>query len=127
LYQAHLRRELTDRIAVRWRRPSRGAAEIDGVPRRVLSLFSRRRAEIEAALLAEGRSSMRAAQVATLATRKAKEYATPGADLHQRWRDRAIEAGWDPASLAHVVGRGCETERETPDEALAAALVREAS
>jgi conjugative relaxase-like TrwC/TraI family protein len=127
LYQAHLRAGLSESLGVRWRRASRGTAEVVGVPQRVLRLFSRRRAEIEAALLTEGRSSMRAAQVATLATRRAKEYMAPGADLHGRWAERATELGWDPASLAAVVGHDREATGEITDETLAAALVAEAS
>ena len=64
IYQAVLRGELTDRLGVRWDPVHNGYAEIEGMDRRLLEVFSKRRAEIEAALAERGEDSARAAQVA---------------------------------------------------------------
>ena len=54
VYQAVLRGELTRELGVAWTPVRDGIAEIDGVPPQVLRAFSRRRAQIEAALLEHG-------------------------------------------------------------------------
>lgn len=69
LYQAVLRSELTRELGVEWLTVRQGIAELAGVPRPVLQAFSRRRAEMEAAMGERGVSSARAAEAAALATR----------------------------------------------------------
>jgi conjugative relaxase-like TrwC/TraI family protein len=59
VYQAVLRSELTRRLGVEWSPVRKGIAEIVGVPRPVLREFSRRRADIEAALRERGTSGAR--------------------------------------------------------------------
>ena len=68
-----------------------GIAEIEGFADSHLREFSSRRAEI---LKAAGgpEASARAREVATLATRSAKEHSLEG-DMHERWRERAQEIG----------------------------------
>jgi len=87
---------------VRWQEVRHGIAEIAGFEDSHLREFSTRRAEI---LKAAGgpEASARARQVATLATRGAKDHALEG-DMHERWRARAAE-----------IGLGRETIRETFD------------
>jgi conjugative relaxase-like TrwC/TraI family protein len=46
LCQAHLRHELTRRLGVAWQPVVNGVADIDGVDRRLIETFSRRRAQI---------------------------------------------------------------------------------
>src|SRR5215208_8189665 len=72
VYQAVLRGELTRSRGVEWSPVRKGIAEVVGVRRRVLVGFSRRRAEIEAALAEHGTSGARAAEAAALATRRTK-------------------------------------------------------
>lgn len=55
VYQAQLRAGLTRRLGAEWNQPVNGLAEMTGVPRTVLRAFSRRRAEIIAALEARVR------------------------------------------------------------------------
>ena len=88
IYQAVLRGELTDRLGVRWDPVHNGYAEIEGMDRRLLEVFSKRRAEIEAALAERGEDSARAAQVAAHRTRAAKEYGVDAQTLHERWAAR---------------------------------------
>ena len=107
IYQAVLRGELTDRLGVRWDLVHNGYAEIEGMDRRVLEVFSKRRAEIEAALAERGEDSARAAQVAAHRTRAAKEYGVDAQTLHERWAAEAADVGLSrPRSKSYlVVGR----------------------
>ncbi len=73
IYQAVLRAELTRTVGVEWTPVRGGIAEVVGVPRAVREAFSRRRAEIEAALEERGTSGPRAAEAAALATRREKD------------------------------------------------------
>ncbi len=82
-----------------------GTAEVDGIPRSVLRGFSRRREQIEAELARHGLSSAKAAQLATLATRPAKEPGVDPGTLTARWQARSRELGFDPADLQRVLGR----------------------
>jgi len=112
LYQAHLRSELTSRLGVAWSPVVNGYSEIDGVPAGVIDLFSKRRKEIEEELAASGHSSTRAAQVATLQTRKAKDYSVDTDTLTARWTAEAASVGFaaeDARScLARVTPEGSE-------------------
>jgi conjugative relaxase-like TrwC/TraI family protein len=105
VYQAVLRGELTRTVGVEWSAVRRGIAEVVGVPRPVLRAFSRRRAEIDAALAERGTSGARAAEAAALATRRVKDpRVTPGS-LVGEWRRRAVELGFGGPELQLVVGR----------------------
>ena len=95
LYQAQLRHELSNELGLTFREVHRGAAEIAGVPDETLRAFSRRRAEVEAQLASHGASSAKAAQVATLSTRKAKDRSVSGTELRRDWRQRARETGFE--------------------------------
>ena len=105
VYQAVLRSELTRALGLEWLPVRKGIAELVGVPKPVLRAFSRRRAEIEAALEARGTSSPRAAEAAALATRRAKRDGIGAAELVAGWRDRAAELGWDRGDLERLLGR----------------------
>ncbi len=107
LYQAHLRHELVERLGVRFAPTISGYAEIDGVPDEVIDVFSKRRNEIEEELAATGRTTARSAQVATLETRKAKDYSVDAETLTARWLDEAAAHGFDRAAAracTHVAG-----------------------
>ena len=105
LYQAVLRVELTERLGVEWNEVVNGAADLRGISRGVIEHFSERRAEIVEHMRARGESSARAAQVATLETRRAKEYDVPVDRLREQWRARAAEHGLDEWALQDVVER----------------------
>ena len=105
LYQAELRSGLTSRLGVGWTAVRNGLAEVDGVPAEVVRAFSRRRQEITALLDARGESSPRAAQVATLASRRAKDPSVAVEGLLPEWRVRAAGLGFDDAALAATLGR----------------------
>ena len=105
LYEAHLRWELTHRLGVGWGPVRNGIADIVGIPQPVLREFSTRRREIEAHLDEHGQHTARAAQVATYATRRAKDAGTNPAGLLTAWRARAEALGLDDDALDGVVGR----------------------
>lgn len=119
VYQATLRAELSDRLGVRWNAVERGAADVTGVPRRVIEHFSRRRAEIVELMAARGERSARAAQVATLETRRRKAYGVPVDRLRAQWRARAAEHGLGREQLQRVFSR---TPQRATDEDEAASL-----
>src|SRR3954453_220432 len=105
LYQAALRRRLTAELGVRWHEAENGMADIVGVPRAVIDHFSRRRAEILERMAERGEHSARAGQVATLETRRAKDYDVPIHRLRDEWRARAEEQGLDRWQLERVLDR----------------------
>ncbi|MDP9336717.1 MAG: relaxase domain-containing protein [Actinomycetota bacterium] len=105
LYEAHLRAELTRRLGVEWRPVLHGIADLDGIPDAVLRAFSTRRVEIEAALAERGLSSARAAEIAALDTRQAKDYGITATAMTERWRDEARGIGLEPDAVDAVIGR----------------------
>src|SRR5436305_439340 len=104
IYEANLRHELTRTLGIEWQQVRNGIAEIKGFEDRWLKAFSTRRAEILEA--AGPDASARSLQVATLATRKAKEIEL--GDLRQRWREQAQEIGLDREAIALTMGREVE-------------------
>src|SRR4051812_6018810 len=110
LYEARLRSLLTRELGIAWGTVRNGIADVDCMPAAVLRAFSRRRAEIEAELERRGATSAGAAQVAALATRRAKEYRVTPEQLVPEWRRRADELGLVADAVRSLVGR----ERLTP-------------
>jgi conjugative relaxase-like TrwC/TraI family protein len=104
IYEAHLRDELTRRLGVRWGEVRNGIAEIEGFDPEHLRAFSTRRAEILEAAGGEG-ASARAMQVATLATREAKETEITTESLRDLWRAKAEEIGLDREAIHATFGR----------------------
>ena len=91
-------------LGLRWQAGrARDAPIVEGVPRRVIEHFSQRRAEILELMAARGERSARAAQVATLETRRRKDYGVPVDRLREQWRARAAEHGLDRAALRRVL------------------------
>ena len=105
LYEATLRQRLSRRLGVEWSPTRNGIADIDGVPANVLRSFSRRRAEVEEELKRRGESSAAAARMATLATRRRKDYGVVPDELVGEWRERAARLGFDRSALRAVLGR----------------------
>ena len=83
-----MRSELTARLGVRWTKATKGIADIEGVPLGVRGTFSTRRTEIEERLAVGGWSSPRAAEIAALTTRKAKQHDVDPATLPSKWREQ---------------------------------------
>jgi conjugative relaxase-like TrwC/TraI family protein len=105
LYQAKLRHELVRRLGVEWGPVHNGAADIVGIPQPLLRAFSRRRVEIECVMAERGERSAKAAQVAALDTRQAKDYGVGAESLRERWREQAARLGFEWERLAGLTGR----------------------
>jgi conjugative relaxase-like TrwC/TraI family protein len=108
LYQAALRAELTRSLGMAWRPVVRGMAEPAGVPDKALEHFSRRRAEIEAALERLGESSAEAANIAAHATRAPKDHEVSREALVASWRLRAEQVGLGRNALRALTPVGHE-------------------
>src|SRR3954453_7704771 len=106
LYQAHLRAAVRERLPwVEWGPVHKGAAEIKGIPQRVLREFSKRRAEIEQWLKAEGREGRRSAEKAALASRRAKaRYGVETGTWSEVIRARGGELGFGAAEVPELEG-----------------------
>lgn len=102
LYEAHLRAELTHRLGVEWGPVRNGIADLAGIPRRVIEHFSQRRRQITERMAEIGSLGGHAAQVATWATREAKDTTVPYSALEEWWSARATKVGLDDSTLAAV-------------------------
>ncbi|MDP8927740.1 MAG: relaxase domain-containing protein, partial [Actinomycetota bacterium] len=121
LYQAHLRHELTRRLSVAWQPVVNGYADLTGISRPLIEAFSQRRQAIRQRLEERGESSAKAAQVATLETRAAKEGQESEAQLRREWARRADRLGFDRAALDELFHR---RSHQPPDvQGLVAELV----
>jgi conjugative relaxase-like TrwC/TraI family protein len=119
IYQAILRSELTHALGVSWTPVRKGQAEIIGAPSRALRWFSTRRGQIEDQLTTRGATGARAAQVACLDTRPAKERRDRAPGLRELWHIRAHEGRFDPtelvAKMLPQIRRGSQKERNPID------------
>jgi conjugative relaxase-like TrwC/TraI family protein len=111
LYQASLRRELTERLGLRWTPVDQGIAEVVGIDAGVREHFSRRRAEIVEQMRERGGRSAHSAQIATLETRRTKDYNVSITRLRDEWRARASELGLDLQEIADVIDRPADRHR----------------
>lgn len=105
LYEAHLRAELTGRLGVQWGPVRNGIADVAGIPRRVIEHFSQRRHQITDRMAELGSHGGHAAQVATYATRPAKDTTIPYVNLVASWTARAVSVGLDDQTLAAACDR----------------------
>ncbi len=122
LYEAHLRHELSDRLAVGWTARREGRLEVAGIDPVVLGTFSGRAAEIREHLAERGLSSRRANRVAWAATRSPKEHGTGAGTLRRAWRDRAEGSGFGGPEVASVLGRSLVPTGGIDERRFAAAL-----
>jgi conjugative relaxase-like TrwC/TraI family protein len=104
LYEAQLRHNLTVALGVQWGAVRNGIADIEHIPPEVLRAFSTRRAEIEERLAIRRQHSPKAAMIAALDTRRAKDVNPGSAELREQWVRRADEIGFDPARLRGALG-----------------------
>ncbi len=114
LHEAVLRRELTERLGVRWQPVHNGIADIQGFTRTQIELFSKRRHQLEEWRVEEGLPDTAAArQVAVLATRSPKQD-RPLVELEVEWRQRAEEVGLTPGRVVSVTGRSRQVTPADP-------------
>ncbi len=102
VFQAALRRELTESLGVGWR-PGRHVAEVDGIPSGVLDGFSKRSAEIDAWLTARGRGHDPASrQEAVLETRRGKAE-LEGERFDTAWKIEGTQLGFGPEHAESLI------------------------
>ncbi|MEW6470938.1 MAG: MobF family relaxase [Actinomycetota bacterium] len=106
VYQARLRHELSTRLGVEFEIPHEGLADVVGVPRAVIEEFSQRARQIAAQMARLGTSSPRAAQVAALDTRAAKDDAP--VQSPEELAARAAAVGFGPTELLACLGGGVD-------------------
>jgi len=131
VYQAELRKRMTEALGVEWGAVENGHAEIQGVDEALCKHFSKRRQEVLDEMERRGETSARAAQTATLNTRRPKagqrdattwsvdagDYGVAPTDaegMYDRWRRESVDAGYGPPDPAETLRRA---EVETPTEA----------
>jgi len=116
VYHAGLRAELTRRLGVEWEIPEHGIAEIAGIPKMVLTEFSRRTNDIERRLQDKldrfqgdlgreptAKEQWRLEREAVLDSRPAKPLHVSLDELHEEWRDRMLDLGYKPHGLVQRV------------------------
>ncbi|MGI8514625.1 MAG: MobF family relaxase [Acidimicrobiia bacterium] len=115
LHEAVLRRELTERLGVRWQPIHNGMADIEGFTRRQIEAFSRRRGQLEEWRRQQGLSDTPATrQVAVLATRGPKSDHSLE-ELEVEWRDRATDVGLTAERIARIVDQGRQITQPDPN------------
>ncbi len=120
LYQSMLRAELTHRYGVAWGPVENSQAEITGIPRELLDAFSKRTAQVDAALAdqvrefrdRQGRDPSRWERAALTReaaedTRAAKTHTS--ADLAALWREEAAAHGWTPDRVVPAMRAAART------------------
>lgn len=107
LYDASLRRELSDRLGVAWERGPGGRWDVAGVDPVLRRLFSQRTASIDEHVFRSGAGagSPGRRRVAFHVDRPAKEAGPTVDGLRSEWRRRAVDHDLDPTDLVRVVGR----------------------
>ena len=115
LYQSVLRAELSHRYGVTWGPVENGQAEIAGMPAELLAVFSKRTAQVDAALatkveefrLRDGRDPTRWERAAltreAAADTRAGKTGVDAGRLADRWRDEAASLGWTRKQLLEAV------------------------
>ncbi|MGH8200466.1 MAG: MobF family relaxase [Steroidobacteraceae bacterium] len=102
VYRAELAEELRA-VGYEIAPDAKGSFRLAEMPREAERHFSKRRAQIETALAERGTASAKAAELAALETRKAKE-ATNATTLRARWREEAQALGLTAERLAELRG-----------------------
>lgn len=106
LYQSSMRWRITRELGTRWVTRSNGLAEIEGFPAALLRRLSQRRQQIETRMSERGERSAKAAQIATLTTRRGKDEVPSFGELLPGWRAVADELGFDAPAMRDLFGRG---------------------
>jgi hypothetical protein len=105
LHEAVLRKELTERLGVRWQPVRSGMADIEGFTRPQIEAFSKRRQQLEEWRQDQGLPDTPAArQVAVLATRSPKAD-HPLETLEADWQRQAEAVGLSSERVNQVLGR----------------------
>jgi conjugative relaxase-like TrwC/TraI family protein len=116
LAAAELRHELASTMGVEWEEVERGLADVAGVSEAAIAEMSKRSNEIDEYAEQVGLDSVAARQVATFATRAAKDHAVDPEALRPAWKRRLDEAGFDARAVAACYGRQAAPLLVTEDD-----------
>jgi conjugative relaxase-like TrwC/TraI family protein len=105
VYQAALRAGVTRELGLAWQEPHNGYADLAGIGRPVIDHFSRRRAEIVAAMAEHGVESAAAAEVAAYRTREAKDYGVDPDTQRAEWISRAAEFDLTAETIDRMIAK----------------------
>ncbi|MEC4682530.1 MAG: MobF family relaxase [Nitrospirota bacterium] len=111
VYRAELSSELNKNLGFETS-ADREYFRLDGIPKELEEEFSKRRAQIEAALAGKGLSGGKASEVAALDTRKGKEV-VEAEILREEWKKIAGEHGITAESIQGLRSRSRETKHES--------------
>jgi conjugative relaxase-like TrwC/TraI family protein len=129
LYHAQLRHELTTALGVAWEPLDRGHADVAGIGPEARREFSRRSAAVAVTLAEWGlpggrdRPTRRAATMASLISRPAKDLAAGADELLAGWQARARAVGLGPGRLEAVLDRVPNRSRPHDDDSERALVV----
>ncbi len=113
IYRAELAHQLESRLGLEAEQ-TRTWFELKGVSKELISHFSKRRQEIEAALAEKGYSGAKASEIAALDSRKAKEK-VDRRELFKEWRAIGREQGWGPEAFRDLVEQSQPSHTESPE------------
>ena len=99
LYQAQLRAELSRSLGVEWETPTKGLAELAGVPRSVIAEFSTRRAQVVERMDEQETSGLLRRPSSPPSRPASARSTSTSAQLREDWRARAAEHGLGHAEL----------------------------
>ena len=103
LYRAELSHQLQTRLGLEIER-SGSCFEVTGVPKSLIDEFSKRRAEIESVLDQKGFTSSKAAEMAAVSSREAKEH-LPREELFKSWKETGRSHGFTAEKVKDLEGR----------------------
>ncbi len=110
LYRAGFAYRLSHDLGLRIK-PEKTWFEVEGVPRTLMDEFSTRRAQIEDALAASGLHGAKAAELATLSTRKVKQHVARD-ELFSNWREAGDENGFSVRQAEKLLQREAAKSRD---------------
>jgi ATP-dependent exoDNAse (exonuclease V) alpha subunit len=103
VYRAELANQLEKRLGIVLER-RQSWFEVQGIPAKLIDDFSKRREQVEKALLEHGATGARAAAKLALATRQAKEH-LPRAELLPEWQEVGRRHGFTSDNVNSLTGR----------------------
>lgn len=115
IYRAELAHQLESRLGLEAEK-KRTWFELKGVSNDLISHFSKRRQEVEAALAEKGYSGAKASEIAALDSRKTK-VKVDRRELFKEWRAIGREIGWGPEAFRQLVSRSQPTHAESSEVA----------
>ena len=116
---------MEERLSVRFQR-NRDSCDIAGVPEWLMDLFSKRRKEVVDELAKRGLSGAKAAAMAALTTRDAKDEVLPQQELLAKWKNEAetarVKGGYQRFRASSVLGKKVRDNPKLLPQAMELAL-----